>query len=105
MNQFLLDTLKLSILLINQAPRHEDIPLNEFIVSTLLTSTSDGNERSASRLGVFSPADSAPGTSWIGGWVGFRADLDAVETVLHIVQIFVSTFYATLIVAFDFVRI
>jgi hypothetical protein len=25
------------------------------------------------------PGESAPGTHWIGGWVGPRADVDAVE--------------------------
>jgi hypothetical protein len=49
--------------------------------------------------------ESTPGTYWIGGWLGFGADLDPVEPVLHIVQIFVFIFYATLVVAFEFGRI
>jgi hypothetical protein len=27
----------------------------------------------------FNPEEGAPGTHWIGGWVGARAGLDAVE--------------------------
>jgi hypothetical protein len=38
----------------------------------------DGGEWSASRLGRFTPKERAPGTHWIGGWVGPRAVLDAV---------------------------
>jgi hypothetical protein len=44
-----------------------------------LTSTQDGGEWSASRPGRFTPRESAPGTHWIGDWVGPRAVLDAVE--------------------------
>jgi hypothetical protein len=43
-----------------------------------LTSALDGGEWSASRPGRFTPRERAPGTHWIGGWVGFRAVLDAV---------------------------
>jgi hypothetical protein len=43
-----------------------------------LTSTLDGGEWSASRPGRFTPKERAPGTHWIGGWVGLRAGLDAV---------------------------
>jgi hypothetical protein len=32
----------------------------------------------ASRPGRFTPRERAPGTHWIGGWVGSRAVLDAV---------------------------
>jgi hypothetical protein len=32
---------------------------------------------SASRSGRFTPSERALGTHWIGGWVGFRAGLDA----------------------------
>jgi hypothetical protein len=34
---------------------------------------------SGSRPGRFSPGVRAPGTHWIGGWVGSRAGLDTVE--------------------------
>jgi hypothetical protein len=37
-----------------------------------------GGEWSASRPGRFTPRERAPGTHWIGGWVGSRAVLYAV---------------------------
>jgi hypothetical protein len=43
-----------------------------------LTSALAGGKWSASRLGRFTPAERAPGTHWIGGWVGPRAGLDNV---------------------------
>jgi hypothetical protein len=43
-----------------------------------LTSALDGGEWPASRPGRFTPRERAPGTHWIGGWVGPRAGLDAV---------------------------
>jgi hypothetical protein len=38
-----------------------------------------GGEWSNSRLGSFTPGERAPGTHWIGGWVGPRAGLDDLE--------------------------
>jgi hypothetical protein len=43
-----------------------------------LTSALDGGEWSASHLGRFTPRERAPGTHWIGAWVGPRAVMDAV---------------------------
>jgi hypothetical protein len=43
-----------------------------------LTSIQDGGEWSASRPGRFTPRERAPGTHWIGGWVGPRAVLNKV---------------------------
>jgi hypothetical protein len=43
-----------------------------------LISAPDGGEWSASRTGHFTPRERAPGTPWIGGWVGPRAVLDTV---------------------------
>jgi hypothetical protein len=43
-----------------------------------LTSALDGGEWSTSRPGRFTPRERAPGTRWIGGWVGPRAVLEAV---------------------------
>jgi len=43
-----------------------------------LTSSLDGGEWSASRSSRFTPRERAPGTHWIGGWVGYRAGLDAM---------------------------
>jgi hypothetical protein len=44
----------------------------------LLTSAPDGDEWSVSCPSRFTPRERAPGTHWIGGWVGPRAVLDAV---------------------------
>jgi hypothetical protein len=49
------------------------------IALPFLTSTLDGGEWSASHPGRFTPRKRAPGTHWIGGWVGPRAGLDDVE--------------------------
>jgi hypothetical protein len=45
-----------------------------------LTSALVGVEWSASRPGRFTPREKAPGTHWIGGWVGPRASPDNMET-------------------------
>jgi hypothetical protein len=74
----LMKKLKLS-LCFNWAPRHEGV-LGEWKYSSThsLTSALDGDEWSASHPGRFTPRERAPGTHWIGGWVGPRAVLDAV---------------------------
>jgi hypothetical protein len=63
----------------NWAPRHEGV-LGEWRYSSThsLTSALDGGEWSASRPGHFTPKERAPGTHWIGGWVGSRTVLEAV---------------------------
>jgi hypothetical protein len=43
-----------------------------------LTSTLGGSDWSALRPGRFTPREKAPATPWVGGWVGPKADLDAV---------------------------
>jgi hypothetical protein len=43
-----------------------------------LTLALDGGEWSALCPGCFTPRERAPGTHWIGGWVGPRAVMDAV---------------------------
>jgi hypothetical protein len=53
-----------------------------------LTSVLDGGEWSASRPDRFIPKERAPGTHWIGGWVGPRAILDAVVKRKNDVNIF-----------------
>jgi hypothetical protein len=50
----------------------------EIQLHTFFTSALDWGERSASRLGRFTPRESVAGTHWLGGWVGPRAGLDAV---------------------------
>jgi hypothetical protein len=47
-----------------------------------LTSALDAGEWSASRPRRFNPRERAPGTHWIGGWVGPRRVLD-VTYVFH----------------------
>jgi hypothetical protein len=50
----------------------------EVQLHAFLTSALDGGEWSASRSDRFTPRERAPGTHWIGGWVGPRAVLDTV---------------------------
>jgi hypothetical protein len=50
----------------------------EVYIHEFLTSALDGGEWSGSRPGRFTPRERAPGTHWIGGWVGRRAVLDTV---------------------------
>jgi hypothetical protein len=49
------------------------------IVVAFVTSALDGGEWSVSLPCRFIPGERAPGTYWIGGWVGLRASLDAKE--------------------------
>jgi hypothetical protein len=51
-------------------------------IHIFLTSALDGGEWSASRPFRFTPGKRAPGTHWIGGWVGPTAGLDNVEKIL-----------------------
>jgi hypothetical protein len=44
-----------------------------------LTSALNGGEQSGSRPGRFAPRERAPGTHWIGGWVGPKTVLKAVS--------------------------
>jgi hypothetical protein len=59
---------------------------SEHIAAPFLTSALDGGEWSASCLCCFTPGETAIGTHWIGGWVGPRTGLDAVEKrkALHV---------------------
>jgi len=50
----------------------------EVYLHTFLISTLHGGVRSASRSSRFAPGKE-PGIHWLGGWVGPRADLDAVS--------------------------
>jgi hypothetical protein len=53
---------------------------SEYIyIHLFLTSALDGGEWSASRPGRFTPGERAPGTHWIGSWIGPRTGLDNVE--------------------------
>jgi hypothetical protein len=55
------------------------------VAPPFLTSALDGSEWSASRPCRFTPGERAPGTHWIGCWVGLSPGLDAVEKrkILH----------------------
>jgi hypothetical protein len=55
------------------------------MASPFFTSAVDIGEWSASRPCCLTPEERAPGTHWIGGWVGPRAGLDAVQKrkILH----------------------
>jgi hypothetical protein len=48
-------------------------------IHTFYTPTLVGGERSTSRPGRFTSVEKAPGTHWIGGWVGPRAGLDDIK--------------------------
>jgi hypothetical protein len=52
---------------------------SEVIAQRFLTSTLAGDELSASRPGRFTTGERAPGSHWLGGSVGPRACLEAVE--------------------------
>jgi hypothetical protein len=67
------------LLIVTWAPRHEGV-LGEWRHSFThpFTSTLDGGEWSASRPGHFTDRERAPGTPWVGCWVGPRTVLDAV---------------------------
>jgi hypothetical protein len=69
----------LSLRLINWELCHEDIWGSGGVAPPFLTSALHGGERSTSRPGRFAYGERAPGTHWIGGWVGSRACLEAVE--------------------------
>jgi hypothetical protein len=49
------------------------------LIHVFFTSALFGGEWSASRSGRFASREKAPGTHWIGGWVGSRTGLNHVE--------------------------
>jgi hypothetical protein len=53
-----------------------DVQIHIFVTSALA-----GGEWSASRPGRSTPGERAPGTDWIGGWVGLKAGLGDVEKI------------------------
>jgi hypothetical protein len=53
------------------------------IAPRFLTSALDGGEWSASGTSRFTTGEIAPGTHWIGGWVGPKAGLDAVKNRIY----------------------
>jgi hypothetical protein len=65
-----------SLVLSTRARRHKE---GGGIGLTFLTSELDGGDWSGSRPGRFTTDEIAPGTHWIGGCVGLRTGLDAME--------------------------
>jgi hypothetical protein len=59
--------------------RHEGVWGSGCIIHVFLTSALVGGEWSASHPGRFTSKEIASGTSCIGGWVGPRGGMDAVE--------------------------
>jgi hypothetical protein len=53
----------------------------EVQIHEILSSALDGDEWSASRNGRFTPRARAPGSHWVGGWMGLRAGLDTVVKI------------------------
>jgi hypothetical protein len=70
--------IELSLGLINWELHHEDI-WGSGGIAPLLTSALDGCEWPVSHLCSFTPRKTAPGTYFIGGWVGPQASLDVME--------------------------
>jgi hypothetical protein len=64
----------------NEAQLHENV-LGQWRYNSThsLTSALDGGEWSAQRPGHFTPREGAPGTRWIGRWVGPMPDLNMVS--------------------------
>jgi len=76
---------KLSLCLI----KHHDIKIyggDEVQFQVFLTSAVDAAKWSASRSDRFTPGKTAPGTRWIGDWMGPKAGLDAVKKRILVVQ-------------------
>jgi hypothetical protein len=65
--------------LVSYALCHEDI-YGPGTALPFLTSMPDGGEWSPSRPRRFNPEERAPGTHWIGGRLGSRIGLDAVDS-------------------------
>jgi hypothetical protein len=68
-----------SLCLINYASSNEDVMGSGGIAPSFSIAVLDRDDWSASRPGCFVSGEIAPGTHCIGGWVGPRAGLDAVE--------------------------
>jgi hypothetical protein len=69
----------LSLCPINYVPTREDVWGIEGTALPLLTPLTEKGECSTSRSNRFALREWAPGTHWIGGWVGPRDDLGTAE--------------------------
>jgi hypothetical protein len=56
------------------------------VAQTFMKSALGWAEWSASRSDCFTLRKRASGNHWIGGWVGLRVGLDAVEPVIHVIH-------------------
>jgi hypothetical protein len=70
---------KLSLGIINEAPRREDKWGGRGIPPPFLISALDGGEWSPSRTSRFTPRKTAPCAYYMGGWVGHKTGLDVME--------------------------
>jgi hypothetical protein len=70
---------KLSLCLVNLTTRHEDVWGSGGIAPPFLALWLDGGEWPTSHPFRFTPTERAPDIHWIGGRVGPRAGLDAVN--------------------------
>jgi hypothetical protein len=59
--------------------KHHAMKWGGVIAPSFVTSALDANELSASRPSRFTLGEGTPGTYYMGGWVGPRAGLNAVE--------------------------
>jgi hypothetical protein len=70
---------KYSLCLINYAPCQEGVCGSGDITPPFLTSVLVEVSRQLQVPAALLPGEGAPGTHWIGGWVGPRADLNAMD--------------------------
>jgi hypothetical protein len=70
--------LSVRVAVLNWAPRYEGV-LGSGGIALRILDLGTSWWWSASRPGCFNPREKAPGTHWIGGWVGPRAGLDTVN--------------------------
>jgi hypothetical protein len=83
-NFFMVKVEVVSVLFLNWAPRHAGVLGSSGIAPRIIDLGIRWRWVVASRPGRFTPRERAPGTCWIGGWVGPRAGLDAVACEVNL---------------------
>jgi hypothetical protein len=73
---------KLSLCLINYVQRHEHAQQSGGRAHPFLTSALDGQKWSASHPSRFIPRERAPGTHWLGDWVGRSGRCETKKNLL-----------------------